>query len=355
MGGKGESSSKGSFTSAMTLTQLRVPRVPQRYVLPPSQRPNSSLTLHPSTTLPIIDLSSLHHPSLRSQIIDEVRLACKEIGFFQVINHGISPSLMKDALDTATGFFNLPTEEKMLMVSDNVHQPVRYGTSLNHVNDEVHFWRDFIKHYSHPISKWIHLWPSNPPSYKEKMGNYAVAVQNLQKQLVEVVLESLGLNPNYLEKEFEKGSQVMAVNCYPACPQPELVLGMPPHSDYGSLTILLQSCPGLQLMDHDEKWLPVPKVEGSLIVQLGDQMEVLSNGLYKSVVHRATVSLDKERVSIASLHSLALEKKVRPAAELVDEQHPMSYKEFSFQDFLDFISRNDITKGRFIDTFKKKP
>ncbi|KAM7476250.1 hypothetical protein LguiB_023493 [Lonicera macranthoides] len=344
-----------SFTSAMTLAQMGLPNVPSRYVLPPSQRPRPGLILHPSTTLPIIDLSCLNNPSLRSQTIDQVRIACKDLGFFQVMNHGIPASVVKGSLDAAKEFFNLPAEEKMHLMSDNVHEPVRYGTSMNHAKDKVHFWRDFIKQYSHPILTWIHLWPTNPPTYREKMGKYSKAAYMLQKQLMEAVLESLGLNRNYLHKDIEEGSQVLAVNCYPACPEPDLALGMPPHSDYGSLTILNQSWQGLEIMDHDKKWHPVPVIEGALIVQLGDQMEVLSNGQYKSVVHRATVNLEKKRLSIASLHSLALEKKIGPALELVDEQTPNCYKEASFSDFLDFISHNDILEARYIDTLKKSP
>lgn len=72
---------------------------------------------------------------------------------------------MKDAIEAASEFFHLPQEEKMLLFSEDVHKPVRYGTSLNQAKDEVYCWRDFIKHYSHPIEKWIHLWPSNPPTY----------------------------------------------------------------------------------------------------------------------------------------------------------------------------------------------
>ncbi|XP_044491985.1 2-oxoglutarate-dependent dioxygenase 21, chloroplastic-like [Mangifera indica] len=237
-------------------------------------------------------------------------------------------------------------------MSDNVHEPVRYGTSVNHTRDKVHFWREFIKHYSHPIVKWIHLWPSNPPSYKEKMGNYAKAVQLLQKQVLEAILESLGLNINYLQEDIEEGLQIMTVNCYPACPEPDLALGLPPHSDYGSLTILLQSSPGLQFMDHNKS---APAIEGALIVQLGDQIEVMSNGQYKSIVHRATVRKEKKRISIASFHSLAFNRKIRPAPDLLSEEQPVSYKEFSFNDFLDFISSNNITGGRFIDTLKINP
>ncbi|KAK8509540.1 hypothetical protein V6N12_001630 [Hibiscus sabdariffa] len=149
------------------------------------------------------------------------------------------------------------------------------------------------------------------------MGNYAEAVQALQKQLMEVIVETLGLNFGTLHNEIEEGSQVMAINCYPACPEPDLTL------------------------------------EGAFIVQLGDQIQVMSNGKYKSVVHQVTLSAEKKRLSIASLHSLPLNKKIGPAPELVDEQHPASYKEFSFRDFLDYISSNNNADGRFIDSIKK--
>ncbi|KAF7845034.1 flavanone 3-dioxygenase 3-like [Senna tora] len=259
---------------------------------------------------------------------------------------------MEDAMEAAIEFFNLPNEEKMLWFSDDVHKPIRYGTSLNHAIDQVYCWRDFIKHYSHPLSDWIHLWPSNPPSYREKMGNYAKAIQVLQKQLMEVLFESLGLNPSYLEEEIKQGVQLLAVNCYPACPEPGLTLGIPPHSDFGSLTILLQSRRGLEFKDKSNNWVRVPFVEGALVVQLGDQMEVLSNGLCKSVIHRAIVNEKEKRLSIASLHSFPMDTKVGPAPNLVDEENPKSYSEFSFKEFLDFISNNDISKGRFVDTLK---
>ncbi|KAK7295283.1 hypothetical protein RJT34_18189 [Clitoria ternatea] len=344
--------SVASFTSAMSLNQLGVSSIPQRYVLPPSQRPNHDHVS--SSTLPIIDLSNLLHQSLVSKTINQIRSACKENGVFQVINHGIDQIVMDEALQVATEFFDLPNDEKMRLFSDDVHKPVRYGTSLNQARDEVFCWRDFIKHYSHPVADWIHMWPSNPPTYREKMGKYAEAVQVLQHKLLGIIFESLGLNRNYLHGEINGGSQTLAVNCYPACPEPGLTLGIHPHSDYGSITFLLQTRSGLEIKDKNNNWVPVPFVEGALVVQLGDQMEVLSNGQYKSIIHRATVNGDEKRFSIASLHSFALERKMGPALELVDDQHPKAYKEFCFRDFLDFISNNDITKGRFIDTLRIK-
>ncbi|XP_060180713.1 flavanone 3-dioxygenase 3-like [Lycium barbarum] len=271
-----------------------------------------------------------------------------------VVNHGIPQSVMKDALDAASEFFDVPNEEKKILFSTNVHAPVRYGTSMNQSKDKVYFWRDFLKHYSNPIASFIDMWPSNPTTYRIKMGNYAKAVQKLYQQLMKVVCDGLGLAPDYLDEEIAQGSQVAAINCYPACPEPDLTHGLPPHTYFGLLSIILQNHEGLQIMDKNEKWHSVPLIKGALIVHLGDQMEVLSNGRYKSVVHRATVNTEKQRLSIASIHSLALNKKIGPAPELVDEKHVLSYRQGSFSDFLDHITGEDITQKKYIDKLKIK-
>lgn len=200
------------------------------------------------------------------------------------------------------------------------------------------------------------------------MGKYAEAVQQLVTQLIKVVLESLGLNPTYLHQQIQEGTQVMAVNFYPPPPPgskpPEPAgFGWTAHSDHGLLTVLLQSCQGLRLKDQNDRWVRVPYTEGTLLVLLGDQMEVLSNGEYKSVIHQAITMNDdsneddKKRISIATIYSFALEEKIRPAPMLVNEKEcPSCYEESSFRGFLDFISSNNGEKRgiRFIDTLKKK-
>ncbi|KAL8062364.1 hypothetical protein ABFX02_02G142000 [Erythranthe guttata] len=348
-----------SFTSAMAVSLTGRRNVPERYILPLPHRPaltdRNPMQQHCFSTkpLPVIDLSSLDNPLLRSRLIGQVSLACKEFGFFQVINHGIPVSLTKEALDVAKEFFDLPNETKMRLASDDVCKPVRYGTSLNHVKDKVQYWRDFIKHYSHPISTWIDSWPSDPPTYKKKMGNYTKAINDLHKKLMEVIFESLGLKRDYLQKEIEQGSQITAVNYYPSCPEPSLALGLPPHTDYGLLTILLQNQEGLQIKDKIGNWHCVPAIKEGLVVQLGDHMEVLTNGRYRGVVHRAVLNSEKNRISIANIQTLSMDTKVGPASELVDDEYSVMYEEASFRDFLKFVSENDVLERRYIDTLRK--
>lgn len=190
--------------------------------------------------------------------------------------------------------------------------------------------------------------------FREKMGQYTKEVRKVSLEVMEAITESLGLSPTYLSSKMAEGVQVVTVNCYPPCPQPEVALGLPPHTDYSCITTVLQSSQGLEIMDTaDGTWKLVPKIDGALQVHVGDHVEVLSNGLYKGVVHRATVNSESTRISITSLHSLAMDEKMKPAEELVDEQNPKKYKESSFNDFLKFLSSNDLAEGKnFIGTLK---
>lgn len=105
---------------------------------------------------------------------------------------------------------------------------------------------------------------------------------------MEAMLESLGLvetkengiinngkESSSNSKEFEDGSQLIVMNCYPSCPEPELTLGMPPHSDYGFLTLLLQDqqVQALQIQ-HQQRWVNVEPLPNSFIVNVGDHLEV---------------------------------------------------------------------------------
>ena len=113
------------------------------------------------------------------------------------------------------------------------------------------------------------------------MINYSNNTKFLYQMLTEAILESLGLvdtNNNEKEndelEEFKDGSHLIVINCYPACPEPDLTLGMPPHSDYGLLTLLLQDeVEGLQIQ-HEGRWMTVEPLPDSLVVNIGDHLEV---------------------------------------------------------------------------------
>ncbi|CAB4301610.1 unnamed protein product [Prunus armeniaca] len=347
-----DKSCSSSFSTGKSAQERGLSYVPGCYVIPTSHRPSLTPDV---ANVPIIDFGKLKQGSHeRAIVIQEIRTACRQLGFFQIVNHGICQSVLDEALASASEFFKLPGSEKAKFMSNDVHKPVRYGTSFKDGTDKIQFWRVFLKHYAHPLADWINTWPNNPFNYRETMGKYCKEVKKLSLEITEAITESLGIGPTYMSNKLEDGLQVITVNCYPPCPNPEIALGLPPHSDYSCLTIVLQSCPGLEIMHAEEgAWKQVPQLHGALQVHVGDHFEVLSNGLYKSVVHRTTLNRERTRISIASLHSLGLDEKMGTAKELVDEEHPGRYKESSFKDFLNFLSTNDLAEGKsFINTLK---
>lgn len=347
-----------------------IEHVPRKYVLPVSERPNAinlnpNPNPNPNLDLPLIDFAQLLGPN-RSQVLKSLAYACQNYGFFQVVNHGIPEEILSSMVNASKRFFEMPLSEREKYMSADTNSPVRYGTSFNQTNDGVFCWRDFLKLMCHPLPHVLSHWPSSPLDFRQLAASYAEETKALFQMLVEAILESLGVKTSEKRTEEEKekedssilkelvedGSQLMVVNCYPPCPQPDLTLGMPPHSDYGFLTLLLQDdVEGLQIL-HKDRWLTVRPLPGSFVVNVGDHLEIFSNGKYKSVLHRVLVNSTKCRVSVASLHSFPFTSTVRPAPELITHTNPRRYKDTDFASFLDYIKTCDSKKKNFLDSRK---
>uniref|UniRef100_A0A453KET1 Fe2OG dioxygenase domain-containing protein n=1 Tax=Aegilops tauschii subsp. strangulata TaxID=200361 RepID=A0A453KET1_AEGTS len=193
--------------------------------------------------------------------------------------------------------------------------------------------------------------PSPPTSpvwwlMREATEKYACQLISLCQVLLKAMSSSLGLEEDYLHNAFGGSdgiSATMRVNYYPRCPQPELTLGLSSHSDPGGITLLLtdDNVEGTQVRKGDA-WVTVQPVPGSFLVNVGDQIQILSNGRYRSVEHRALVNSDKERFTIAFFCNPRGNLPVAPASELVGPGSPALYQEaVTFSDYRKYIR----TKG----------
>lgn len=103
---------------------------------------------------------------------------------------------------------------------------------------------------------------------------YLDEVWKLAMKITGAISESLGLEPGHIQGAFGEGSQIVACNYYPKCPQPDLTLGLSAHTDRGGVTVLMENgVEGLQVR-HEGKWVPVPHVPGSFLINIGDCIEV---------------------------------------------------------------------------------
>ncbi|CAN0906740.1 2-oxoglutarate-dependent dioxygenase 19 [Linum grandiflorum] len=310
--------------------------------------------------IPVIDFSLLSEADSssnshlrRSKAIQDLADACQNWGFFQVINHGVEESLMEGMIEICEEFFNLTEEEKEKYKGNDVLDPIRYGTSFNTSVDKVLFWRDFLKVFVHPN---FHS-PQNPPAFSQISSKYCRQVRSLARVLMIAICEGLGLHLTpFLELEMETtGFQILIANFYPPCPQPEFAMGLPSHSDHGFLTVLAQNgIDGLQLK-HNGKWVDVHGLPNSFLVNIGDHLEILSNGRYKSNVHRAVVNGNATRISVAVANGPSLDAVIKPASELVDVEdgngvcHSPHYMGMRYRDYMHLQQSNQLNNKSCLD------
>ncbi|KAG6530217.1 probable 2-oxoglutarate-dependent dioxygenase SLC1 [Zingiber officinale] len=358
-----EKAAKNRYTKGVKhLLETGISSVPKTYILPPQDRPrvaDKDLEHGSNFRLPVIDMARLRSSSAadRIQALEAVDKACKEYGFFQVVNHGMNEEGMRKMMAAGRRFFEQGFEERKKWMTSDIRGKVRYGTSFNEINDTVLCWRDFLKLNCQPLQEMLPLCPSSPKDLRDEVVSYVEEIQVLFLEIMAVVLEALGVRKEEsLMEEFEEGSHMLIVNYFPPCPNPDLTLGMPPHSDYGFLTLLLQDdIAGLQVY-HRDRWFTIDPLFNSIVVNIGDHLEIFSNGRYKSVLHRVLVNSTKPRMSIASLHSLPFSSTVRPAAALIDDAgRGRLYKDTDFAAFLNYISSHDANRKSFLETRKLTP
>ncbi|XP_019705284.1 flavanone 3-dioxygenase 2-like [Elaeis guineensis] len=323
--------------------------LPESYIRPESQRPRLT-AVESDANIPVIDLST----DDLSQIMSQIRDACQYYGFFQIVNHGMPTGLMVEMKAIAREFFSLPPEEKAKLYSDDPAKKIRLSTSFNIRKETVRNWRDYLRLHCYPLEDFVPVWPSKPPSFREVVSTYCREVRQLGFRLLGLISLSLGLEEDYIEKVLGEQEQHMAINYYPQCPEPELTYGLQAHTDPNALTILLQDqkVAGLQVL-KDDKWIRVDPRPNALVINIGDQLQALSNGRYKSVWHRAVVNSDKERISVASFLCPCNGAVISPAMKLTGEGSPAIYRSFTYDEYYKkFWSRN-LDQEHCLELFKR--
>lgn len=334
------------------LAKEKLTRVPERYVRLHNERPalyNSSTTPLP---LPIIDLSKLLSKDHKVPELERLHQACKEWGFFQLINHGVNTSLLEDVKRGVQEFFHLPMEEKKKF-EQRQGDAEGYGQVFVVSEDQKLEWGDVFFMFLFPLEKRKpYLFPKLPSKFRDDLDTYYTEVKKLGIHILELMANALKIDTKEITELLDT-TQATRLNYYPPCPQPELVTGLNPHSDAGGLTILLQAneVEGLQIK-KDGMWIPVEPLANAFVINIGDILEVITNGIYPSVEHRAIVNSEKERISIAAFHNPSMESIIGPAPSLVTPTTPARFRKISYGEYFKGYLSQELRGKSFLDSIR---
>ncbi|GFQ07405.1 1-aminocyclopropane-1-carboxylate oxidase [Phtheirospermum japonicum] len=282
-------------------------------------------------TFPVINMEKLNGEE-RAATMEIINDACENWGFFELVNHGIAPEF----LDTVERL----TKEHYKKCMEQRFNEMVASKGLEAVQSEISDldWEStfFLRHL--PASNISEI-PDLQEEYRKTMKEFAGQLEKLGEQLLDLLCENLGLEKGYLKKAFygSKGPNFgTKVSNYPPCPKPELVKGLRAHTDAGGLILLFQDdkVSGLQLL-KDGQWVDVPPMRHSIVINLGDQIEVITNGKYKSVLHKVLTQAEGTRMSLASFYNPGDDAVIYPAEALVDKEEEKNlYPKFVFDDYM---------------------
>ncbi|XP_041024769.1 protein SRG1-like [Juglans microcarpa x Juglans regia] len=320
--------------------------VPQSYICR-DQEPDLGLSDCSTNTLaaviPTIDMEKLvfgEPTDCYDLELQKLHSSCKDWGLFQIVNHGVTSSLLNKLKQEIEEFFNLSMEEKT-KYKVRPGDSEGYGTVIRSKDQKLD-WGDRFYMLINPIQRRKpHLFPKLPSSLRNTLESYFSELQELAMTLVGLMGKCLNIDKREIEELFVDGMQSMRMACYPPCPQPELVVGVTPHSDASGITILHQvnGVEGLQIK-KDGVWMPVNFLPDALVVNVGDIMEILSNGAYKSIEHRVTVNAEKERISVALFFNPKFEAEIGPVKSLLNTNSPPLFGRIGMEEYVKgFFSR----------------
>ncbi|MBP2331668.1 isopenicillin N synthase family dioxygenase [Corynebacterium freneyi] len=256
----------------------------------------TTTTAADTDALPVVDLSRAGEPGFR----DHLLRAAHEVGFFYLTGTGIPQETFDELFALAEEFFALPDDAKKKV--ENLASPHFRGWARHggeYTNGEID-WREQIDigidrdpipvediRHDYEILIGPNLWPEELPRFREAIITYRERLHDVARSLLHEWLAALGQDPGALDDAFADPDTLIKVIRYPGRSEDEGRQGVGAHKDSGILTLLLLApgSTGLQVKT-DSGWRDVPPREGSLVVNIGEMLELVTDGYLKATVHR---------------------------------------------------------------------
>lgn len=283
----------------------------------------------------------------------------EEIGFYYIINHGISRDLIDAAIEQVRLLHGLPMEEKLKLKVDERttgYVPIKstiYVTtdagdnSQYDLNENYRIVRDRSEDHPSVIAgrrfTGPNKWPSAEilPDFKTVMLQYYAAMEALGHPMLPLYALALDLPSDYFDELFTDPTWLTRNVHYPATKPEDNQFGISPHTDHGFITMLpISKVPGLEVKTQAGDWMTADYVEDALIVNSGDFFKKWTNGRFIATPHRV-IAPKEERYISAFFYNPNWDVRSEPLPSCVNEDHPAQFEVTSFLDHLcNYVDRN---------------
>ncbi|MFP6806618.1 MAG: 2OG-Fe(II) oxygenase family protein [Pseudomonadales bacterium] len=289
--------------------------------------------------VPIIDLAAAEEDV---SVLEPLDRACRDHGFFLLSNHGMDKEI-EAMWRNSELFFNDPRSEKSKLLRTKEKPLGYYNKELTKRKRDLKEVFDFMGPRNDKSER--NQWPDNKPEFKQVMDDFFSAATLVAERTLNLVYRALTKGNIDLSKlpSGDGRTSTVRLNCYPTSDPLEIAdradvanlgdMALHHHTDPGILTLLLQDMiGGLQARSSDDGWIDVPPVEGVIVVNLGDSMQVWTNDVYKSAIHRVLPMKGNTRYSTPYFYSPARDAILEPLP-LLQTGSPR-YTSFTWKEYI---------------------
>ncbi len=304
--------------------------------------------------VPVIDVSGFGEATQRTvDIAAAVDRAARDVGFMQIVGHGIPEQAASGLTEAMDGFFALPFEQKnalrppapsvnrgytgprteRLSYSVGVESPADLFEAYNVGAQAADFPGLNLAEEHYPAN----MWPDRPASFERNIEEWMRSAGALARRLTEIFAVALDLPVDYFKSYTDHSIDILRMNRY-SLPDGDVrlepgQLGMGPHTDYGIVTVLWADdvLPGLQILDSDGRWHDVAPAPGALLINLGDLLARWTNDRWLSTMHRVLAPIAADgtpllRRSAAYFHDGNADALICTLPGCMDKQGRSSYE-----------------------------